>query len=96
MKIVKLNGRHKQFKEHGHTMAFRFNTFTDEARRVEKACRSLFDHGGWDRNASWYSYFGSKAMPCINNGVHATMRPFWVTLKDESAVSVILLSLDTN
>jgi hypothetical protein len=96
MNIVKLNNRHKQFKEHGHTFAFRFNTYTDQARRVERACSQLFRHDGWNRDAEWYSYFGSKAMPCEHHGIQTTMRPFWVTVKDESAISAILLTLDTN
>lgn len=84
MKIIKLNRRFTQFKEHGHTVGFRFDSWNNDARNVEQILQSLSPAGGWIRTADWYSYFG-KARYSISP------RPYFITLRDEKLVSLVLL-----
>jgi hypothetical protein len=91
MKVVKLNRRFKQFKEHGHTVALRFvNGYSDEIRAVEKACRARLQGGGWLRNHDWYSYYGER------NSRHDRDigRPYWITFRNEADLTLVLLCAD--
>jgi hypothetical protein len=88
MKIVKLNRRFKQFKEAGHTVALRFDHWTPEAHHAETICRSIWAHGGYNIYAEWYSYFGSATKS--SNG----FRPFWITFKHESDMTMVLLGMN--
>jgi hypothetical protein len=85
MKVVKLNRRFKQYKEHGHTVALRFNGWDMDANMYEKACRAKLTGHGWDREADWFSYFGDR-----NNRTLA--RPYWITFRNEADLTLILLS----
>jgi hypothetical protein len=87
MKIVKLNRRWKQYKEHHHTVAFRFDGWSKTAKRIEDKLRQLTNTGGWTESAEWYSYFG-KAPDTYRP------RPYYITMRDESLMSAILLSVD--
>lgn len=85
MKTVKLNGRFRMFKEHGHTMALRFNGWTADISRYESACRR---HLGSDWNkTSWSCYFGAR------NG-RSDSRPYWITFRNEADLTLVLLSAD--
>ena len=85
MKTVKLNGRFRMFKEHGHTMALRFNGWTADISRYESACRR---HLGSDWNkTSWSCYFGAR------NG-RSDSRPYWITFRNEADLTLVLLSVD--
>ena len=86
MKIIKLNRRFKQFKDHGHTVGFRFDQWDVDARNVEQILRSLSPSGGCTRTADWYSYFG-KARYSISS------RPYFITLRDDKLVSLVLLMI---
>jgi hypothetical protein len=91
MKVVKLNRRFRQFKEHGHTVALRFaNGYSDEIRAVEKACRARLQGGGWLRDHDWYSYYGER------NSRHDRDigRPYWITFRRESDLTLVLLCAD--
>ena len=93
MKIVKLDRRYKQFKEHGHTVGIMFDRYTNESRDVEDACREIFNTSSWDRSGPWCGYFGSyrkRERDEWNGG----FRQYWITFKDESAVSLILLKMN--
>jgi len=85
MKVVKLNRRFKQYKEHGHTVALRFNGWDTDANMYEKACRAKLPGHGWNREADWYSYFGDR-----NN--RTLSRPYWITFRNEADLTMIMLS----
>jgi hypothetical protein len=88
MKIIKLNRRHKQFKEHGHTIALRFDSY--EPKKVaahEKVCRARFLSHGYNRDANWWSGFGHA--PNSN-----CPRPYWITFRNEMDLTLVLLSAD--
>jgi hypothetical protein len=89
MKVVKLNRRFRQFKEHGHTVALRFsNGYSDKIRAVEKACRARLQGGGWLRDHDWYSYYGER------NSHRDIGRPYWISFRRESDLTLVLLSAD--
>lgn len=87
MKIVKLNRRHKQFKEQGHTIALRFDRWDVSVQAYENACKKLYPNA-WLRDHEYYIYFGRtrKMGP----------RPFWITLRYERDLTAILLMVETN
>lgn len=89
MRIVKLDRRHRQFKEHGHTMALRFSDWSTEAQRYERAAEARLRGTGWNRGSSWYSYFGSR--PTKYNS-----RPYWITFRNEQDLTIVLLSVTEN
>ena len=87
MKVVKLNRRFRQFKEHGHTVALRFaNGYSDEIRAVEKACRDRLKTAGWLREHDWYAYYSKS-----RDGL---ARSYWITFRRESDLTLVLLSAD--
>lgn len=87
MKIIKMNRRWKQFKEHQHQVAIRFNSWTEKAKLIEDKLRELTTTGGWTKSAEWYSYFG-KSPDAYRP------RPYYITMRDESLMSAVLLSVD--
>lgn len=84
MKVLRLNRRWRQFKEHGHTVCFRFDVYNKEAGRIEAALRELTNKGGWERQGDWYGYY-AKSWNVYNT------RPYFITLRDENLVSMVLL-----
>jgi len=87
MKIVKLNRRHKQFKENGHTVALRFHRYDPRIVSVyEKVCRTRLRGHGWNREADWSGYFGYA--PNSNSP-----RPYWITFRNEADLTMIMLSV---
>jgi hypothetical protein len=89
MKIVKLNRRFRQFKDHGHVVALRFtNGYSDKIRTVEKVCRDRLKGGGWLRDHDWYSYYGER------NSRYDRGRPYWITFRNEADLTLVLLSAD--
>ena len=84
MKVVKLNRRFRQFKEHGHTVGLRFFSWT-EAAPYETATKKKLGDDGWQRNNIWYSYFGNRRPPASN-------RPYWITFRNESDATLVVLS----
>ena len=88
MKVIKLNRRFRQFKEHGHTVALRFDYWNPATIAVyEKICRARLRGHGYDRNADWAGYFGHA----INGN---TYRPYWITFRREADLTLVLLSAD--
>jgi len=90
MKIVKLNRRFRQFKEHGHTVALRFEGWTKKATEVEKVCREKLKGSGWLRDQNWYSYYGERNSRYDRN----IGRPYWITFRNEAELTLVLLSVD--
>ena len=86
MKVIRLNRRFKQYKEHGHTVAVKFAQYSGRAGLFETACRNLLGSHGWDRGARWYCYFGDRD--------RAGFRPYWFTFRNEADVTMLLLSAD--
>lgn len=88
MKIVKLNRRYKQFKEHGHTIALRFESYVPQTIAVyEKVCRARLTGHGYNRDADWCGHFGHA--PNRNSP-----RPYWITFRNEMDLTLVLLSVD--
>lgn len=88
MKIVKLNRRFKQFKEHGHTVALRFESYNPKTiSAYEKVCRERLRGYGYNRDADWTSYFGHAPNSYSS-------RPYWITFRNESELTLVLLSVD--
>lgn len=91
MKVVKLNRRFKQFKEHGHVVAMRFESHTVKAIAYERAAKQRLGGYGHDRASTWCSYFGTAP-----RGRHEfyTPRPYWITFRNEADLTLVLLSAD--
>jgi hypothetical protein len=83
MKVVKLNRRFRQFKEHGHTVGLRFPSYTESAP-YETATKKKLGDGGWQRHDLWYSYFG--------HGRVDGYRPYWITFRNEADATLVVLS----
>lgn len=85
MKIVKLNRRFKQYKENGHTIALRFESYVPNTIAVyEKICRARLKGHGYNREADWAGYFGHA--PNRNSS-----RPYWITFRNESDLTLVML-----
>jgi hypothetical protein len=89
MKIVKLNRRFRQFKEHRHQVALRFEGWNEKATAVEKVCREKLKSGGWLREHNWYSYYGHAS----SSTGYRESRPYWITFRNEADLTLVLLSL---
>jgi len=93
MKIVKVNGRHKEaVRNAGFTHAFRFTSWTSQAVQVEQILKKQYNTGGWlcDRTSNWYSAFG------VSGGRTRGSRPYWVYVRGEQVVSFVLLMLEVD
>lgn len=88
MKVVKLNSRFKQFKEHGHTVALRFASYQPaKIAAYEKICRARLTGHGYGRNGDWWGGVGYA--PNSNSS-----RPYWITFRNEADLTLVLLSAD--
>jgi hypothetical protein len=86
MKVVKLDNRFRQFKDHGHVIAVRCNSWHAEGIPLEEICRTKLGGRGWRPTNHWYAYFGK------DNG--RKNRPYWITFRRESDLTLVLLSAD--
>lgn len=88
MKLVKLNRRYKAFKEYGHNWAFRFNGYDPGViMKVERIFHNM--HG------SQYTYRGpTQWRACFGSPSKYGPRPYWVSFKNESDATVVLLALE--
>ena len=84
MKVVKLNRRFRQFKEHGHTMGLKFPSYTESVPYETVAKKKLGD-GGFMRSDLWYSYFADQRP---RHGV----RPYWITFRNAADATLVVLS----
>jgi hypothetical protein len=89
MKVVKLNRRFAMYKDHGHEVALRFPSYTQEVSRFERTAKSLFGSQfvSWDSYPHWRGYFGKY------NG-HTPMRPYWITFRNPAHLTMLMLKLD--
>ena len=83
MKVVKLNRRFRQFKEHGHTVGLKFPSYT-ESVPYETATKKKLGDSDWQRHDLWYSYFGDHK--------HQGYRPYWITFRNAADATLVVLS----
>ena len=86
MKIIKLNRRYKAFKEEGHTVGLRFDSWCNEAGPYEKYLTKLYGSQYAYNNIQWRCGFGSRSGR--NNP-----RPYFITLRDEKVLTAMLLAV---
>lgn len=86
MKVVKLNRRYKAYKE-GFTHALRFDHWEKHAGDIEQFLTNRYgSQYSWQRDrGQWSSNFGSRPS-------RSDSRPFWINLKNEADITMILLS----
>ena len=88
MKVVKLNRRYKAYKD-GFTHALRFDTWHIKAGEIEQFLTNRYgSQYNWYKrhgNSQWTSGFGSRSSKY-------DARPYWINLRNESDVTMILLS----
>ena len=90
MKVIKLNRRYKVFKEHGHEVAVKFSSYSSKASHLDRVCRDrLGDNVMWNKNGTWYGWFGKKPA-----GTHNT--PYFISFRKESDLTFVLMCLTTN
>ena len=87
MKVIKLNRRFKVFKEHGHEVAVKFGSYNATAAALERVCRNrLGDNVMWNKNGTWYGWFGKK-----RSGMHHS--PYFISFRKESGLTFALMCL---
>ena len=96
MKIVKLTNQFNAKKKHGFEIGIKFTSYWDDGSAVERgsefehACRNILGKYSFLRDrqqCSWYSEHSRKCDP------KTEIYPFWIYLKKESYLTMILLSL---
>jgi hypothetical protein len=89
MKVVKLNRRFAMYKDHGHEVALRFSTYTQEVGQIERTANSLFgsQYAHRDSYPHWRAYFGKSSG-------HTPMRPYWITFRNPAHLTMLMLKLD--
>lgn len=91
MKLIKLNRRHKAFKENGHRWAFRWDSYDPKTcYQVERILNDM--HGSqyyWNSRdqPTWKANFGHAV-----KGNHG-YRPYWISFTDEADATVVLLQV---
>jgi len=86
MKIIKLNRRYKAFKDQGHTVGLRFDSWSAEAGPYEKYLTKLYGSQYAYNNNEWCGTFGSR--PSRNEP-----RPYFITMRDEKVLTAMLLAV---
>jgi len=84
MKVVKLDRRFRQFKQHGHVIAVRCDSWLGEGVALEKICNAKLEGRGYMPDNDWHAYFGK------DNG--RPNRPFWISFRRETDLTLVLLS----
>jgi len=83
MKIVKLDNRYFAFKR-GFTHALKFKSWTLESARTEELLSETYKTSCYNKNGP---YYGAFARP---RDVKEP-KPYWIYLRNESDISLILL-----
>ena len=84
MKVVKLDRRFRQYKQHGHVIAVRCDSWLGEGTSFEQVCKAKLGSQGYMPDNDWHAYFGKA------NG--RRFRPFWISFRREADLSFVLLS----
>jgi len=88
MKIVRLNRRFSMHRTHGHAVAFRFETWNDQAARYEQAAHDLLgSQYNWKDEQHWRGYFGKASG-------HTPRKPYWITFRDPAHLTMVMLKVD--
>jgi len=90
MKVVKLNRRFRQYKDHGHTVALRFPNWSLDAQKVEKIASKRLGGSSYNREADWCGYFGHAP----SGTGYRESRPYWITFRREADLTLVLLCAD--
>ena len=86
MKVVRLDRRFRQYKQHGHVIAVRCDSWLGEGISFEQICKAKLGGQGYMPTNDWHAYFGK------NNG--RANRPFWISFRREADLTLVLLSAD--
>lgn len=95
MKIVKLNGNFNIYRFHRFELGIKFPMYNTDANTIAKAAGRLFGSEAFmwkyypnePANGDWATAFGAR-----DSAVGAT--PYWVYLRKESMLSMLMLSLE--
>jgi hypothetical protein len=99
MKLVKLNKRHKLFRDEGCVYAWRFEGFNANTLRVELFFESKFGDQ-WSSNGrkKWRATFGSKSYSTLTltNGrsYKSSRTTYWIGIKDPKDLPFLLLQIN--
>lgn len=86
VKVVKLNGRYKLYKEHRFTHAIRFSSWSSQAGKVEQFLRERYgSEYSWNQKPyMWRTHWGTSK----TNGP----RPYFIGVRDEEMIFVAQLA----
>ena len=86
MKVIKLNGRYRLFKENKYQAGLRFDTYDNNAIAIENTCRERLGPSGYSRpsDSDWTGYFGKRRI------VYGPT-PYFIMFQKESDLSFVLL-----
>ena len=86
MKIIKLNRRYTQYRDYHHQVGVRFPEWDSNVTKLREALTEITGSYGWFRDHAWFSYYGKKSG-------HQTVRPFFITVRDESVLTMALMKV---
>jgi hypothetical protein len=85
IKVIKLNGRYKLYKDYQMSHAIRFGSWSTEAGKVESFLRERYgSEYNWNRQHVWKTHWGKSAS-------HEP-RPFYIGVRDEEMIFVAKLA----
>lgn len=86
VKVIKLNGRYKLYKERGFTHAIKFSSWNTQAGKVEQFLRERYgSEYPWKTAPLWKTHWGK-----VNSSVGP--RPYYIGVKDEEMIFVAQLA----
>lgn len=96
MKIVKLNRNFNIHKHHGFEVGLKFGLWDRNAQQVERVVADRLGNQSW----SWKYHPGEKIKENWASGfgkhVKGERPPYWIYLRNESMLSLVMLSLEHN
>jgi hypothetical protein len=85
IKVIKLNGRYRLYKEHGCTHAIRFGSWSAEAGKVESFLRERYgSEYAYSNYGPWKTHWGKSA--------GHNPRPYYIGVRDEEMIFVAKLA----
>ena len=100
MKLVKLDRRHKAFKDYGHAYAIRFAEWDMKASKVEKIFTDAYgSQYAWSSGVdshfrNWRAYFVIRGASFGIRNPQSRIRPYWISFKDESMATLVILKME--
>lgn len=94
MKIVKLNRNFNIYKNHGFEVGIKFDMWGREAQRFERVVAERLGHQAWawkfhpdeQIKENWAAGFGERR--------ESASTPYWIYLRNENLLSLILLAIE--